>query len=128
VDAPKHVLVFRGEEVVCSNCEKPFWKQRIKSHERACGLKPKAVPRGRVKTGPLYPSREARLVVLPVKLKKDVNTVQSTNKKCKHSCFKKSCLEKQVQGQEACKNHKKVLVAVAAPTGGVAEPRQFCEQ
>jgi hypothetical protein len=65
VDAPEHALVFRGAQVIiiCSNCEKPFSKQgRInKSHERACGIKPKAVSGGRVKIGPLYSAGEARL-------------------------------------------------------------------
>jgi hypothetical protein len=62
-DVPsKQVLVFRGAQVVCSNCQNHFSKQGIQSHEKACGVKPKAVPHGRVQTtGPLYPAGEARL-------------------------------------------------------------------
>ncbi len=59
---PKHVLVFRGPQVLCSNGQNPFSKQGIHSHEKACGEKPKAVPQGRVKmTSPLYAADKARL-------------------------------------------------------------------
>jgi hypothetical protein len=54
----KQVLVFRGAlVVVCSNCQNHFSKQGIQSHDKACSVKPKAWPHGRVKmTGPLYPA------------------------------------------------------------------------
>jgi hypothetical protein len=64
---------------------------------------------------------EYKIVEIPKPIQCASCTNKSANKKCKHSCCKKCCLEKQVQSQEACKAHKKVLVAVAAPTGGVAD-------
>jgi hypothetical protein len=41
---------------------------------------------------------------------------KSSNKQCKHSCCKKCCLDKQEQGQEACKSHKLVIVATTPRT------------
>jgi hypothetical protein len=61
---PRQVLVFKGVQVLCSNCQKPFMRQGITSHlERFSGSsKQKAVPQGRVKvTGPLYAAAEKRL-------------------------------------------------------------------
>jgi hypothetical protein len=45
---------------------------------------------------------------------------KSSNKQCKHSCCKKCCLDKQGQGQEACKTHKIVSVATTPATAGTS--------
>jgi hypothetical protein len=47
-------------------------------------------------------------------------STKSSNKQCKHSCCKKYCLDKQAQGQEACKAHKKVIVATTPATAGTS--------
>jgi hypothetical protein len=65
-------------------------------------------------------ANEFKIIEIPRAVPCASCSTKSSNKQCKHSCCKKFCLDKQAQGQEAYKAHKKVIVATTPATAGTS--------